>query len=127
MQATSHHLSAFMAGRFLLGFGVAISVSAGPAYVSEMAHPSYRGVMTGIYNTFWFVGGIPGTFIPYGTSTIQSTESWRIPIWIQMVFSGLVLLFCFLLPEVRKNLASKFCAELMSYIDSSLVDGKWPP
>jgi len=39
----------FMVGRFILGFGVAISASAGPAYVSEMAHPSYRGVMTGLY------------------------------------------------------------------------------
>jgi MFS family permease len=103
VQATSHNLGAFMAGRFLLGFGVAISASSGPAYVSELAHPSYRGVMTGVYNTFWFIGGIPGTFIPYGTSTIQSTMSWRIPIWIQMVFSGLVLSFCFLIPEVRKK------------------------
>jgi hypothetical protein len=30
--------------------------------VSEMAHPSFRGAMTGIYTTFYFVGAIPGTF-----------------------------------------------------------------
>ena len=55
-----------MAGRFILGFGVAIAASAGPAYVSEMAHPTFRGTMTAIYNTFYFVGAIPGTFVPYG-------------------------------------------------------------
>jgi MFS family permease len=49
VQATSMHLDAFMIGRFILGFGVAISASAGPAYVSELAHPTYRGTLTGMY------------------------------------------------------------------------------
>lgn len=100
VQATCHNLGGFMAGRFLLGFGVATSATAGPAYVSEMAHPAYRGAMTGLYNVLWFGGGIPGTFIPWRTSTIDGTQSWRIPVWLQMVFSGLVLLLCFTIPEV---------------------------
>jgi len=99
VQATCHNLGGFMAGRFILGFGVAITASAGPAYVSEMSHPAFRGTMTAIYNTFWFIGGIPGTFVPYGTSTIQGTNSWRIPIWCQMSFSGIVVLFALFLPE----------------------------
>ena len=102
VQASSHDLAAFMVGRFILGFGVAICASAGPAYVSEMAHPSYRGTMTGVYNTFWFVGGIPGAFVPYGTSKIQGTNSWRIPIWLQMVFSGFVVLGAPFLPETPR-------------------------
>lgn len=101
VQATCQNLAGFMAGRFVLGFGVAISASAGPAYVSEMAHPSFRGVMTAVYNTFWFIGGIPGTFVPYGTQVLSGTNSWRIPIWLQMVFSGVVLCLCLFLPEVR--------------------------
>jgi hypothetical protein len=52
------------------------------------------------YNTFWFIGGIPGTFIPYGTSTIAGSNSWRIPIWLQMSFSGIVVCFTLFLPEV---------------------------
>lgn len=102
IQASCFNIAGFMAGRFILGFGVAISASAGPAYVSEMAHPTYRGTMTAIYNTFWFIGGIPGTFVPYGTSTIQSDMSWRIPIWVQMVFSGIVLLNVYFLPETPR-------------------------
>ncbi|KAJ0292516.1 hypothetical protein COL922a_014227, partial [Colletotrichum nupharicola] len=84
VQATCHNLGGFMAGRFLLGFGVATCATAGPAYVSEMAHPAYRGVMTGLYNVMWFGGGIPGTFIPWRTSMIEGTQSWRIPVWLQM-------------------------------------------
>ncbi|KAL5045697.1 hypothetical protein BDW71DRAFT_214973 [Aspergillus fruticulosus] len=106
VQATCHNLGGFMAGRFLLGFGVATSATAGPAYVSEMAHPAYRGAMTGLYNVMWFGGGIPGTFIPWRTSMIEGTQSWRIPVWLQMVFSGLVLLLCFTIPESPRWLVS---------------------
>ena len=102
VQASAQNLAAFMIGRFILGFGVAISTTAGPAYVSEMAHPSYRGVMTGLYNTFWYIGGVPGTFVPYGTSTLSGTNSWRIPIWLQMSFSGIVLVFSLFLPEASR-------------------------
>ncbi|MCJ1283706.1 hypothetical protein MMC26_003037 [Xylographa opegraphella] len=102
VQATCTNLGGFMGGRFVLGFGVAITASAGPAYVSEMAHPTFRGTMTAVYNTFWFIGGIPGTFVPYGTSTIIGSNSWRIPVWVQMTFSGVVLVFCLLLPETPR-------------------------
>jgi len=126
VQASCHNLAGFMAGRFILGFGVAISASAGPAYVSEMAHPSFRGVMTAVYNTFWFIGGIPGTFVPYGTQILSGTNSWRIPIWLQMVFSGIVLCLCLFLPEVRgySPIAAILgpCVDLS--VDSSLVDGE---
>ncbi|PYI16377.1 MFS lactose permease [Aspergillus japonicus CBS 114.51] len=106
VQASCHNLGGFMGGRFLLGFGVATSATAGPAYVSEMAHPAYRGAMTGLYNVLWFGGGIPGTFIPWRTSHIQSDMSWRIPIWLQMIFSGLVLCFVYFLPESPRWLMS---------------------
>jgi MFS family permease len=90
VQATATNLAAFMIGRFLLGVGAALGPSSGLPCVSEMAHPTWRGNLTGFYNTYYFVGSIPGTFIPYGTSTINGTNSWRIPIWIQMVLPGIV-------------------------------------
>lgn len=62
IQATSQNLAAFMIGRFLLGVGAALGPSAALPYVSEMAHPAFRGGMTGVYTTFYFVGAIPGTF-----------------------------------------------------------------
>lgn len=49
----THSLSQFMIGRFFLGFGAQLAICGGPIYVVEMSHPAYRGVVTGLYNTFW--------------------------------------------------------------------------
>jgi MFS family permease len=74
IQAPSATMAQFKGGRFVLGVGVALSASmlpipmlmaglifhcfpaAGPSYVAEIAHPVYRGILTGIYNSFWFIG-----------------------------------------------------------------------
>lgn len=43
----------FMGGRFILGFGVCFINVSGPVYVGEMAHPAWRGPLSGLYNCFW--------------------------------------------------------------------------
>ncbi|KAL6399271.1 lactose permease [Ilyonectria robusta] len=50
VQATSHSLSQFMGGRFLLGFGVSYCCIAAPTYVSELAHPKMKEMMAQISN-----------------------------------------------------------------------------
>jgi MFS family permease len=49
--STNH--GAFLAGRFVLGFGVAFCNVSAPVYVGEIAHPVWRGTQMGIYNAFW--------------------------------------------------------------------------
>jgi MFS family permease len=43
----------FIAGRFLLGFGVSILTCAAPSYIVEVSPPQWRGRLTGIYNCGW--------------------------------------------------------------------------
>lgn len=50
IQATAQGKEQFIAGRFLLGFGVSFCCVSAPCYVSEMAHPHWRGTLTGFYN-----------------------------------------------------------------------------
>ncbi|KAH8747574.1 hypothetical protein BGZ57DRAFT_1019822 [Hyaloscypha finlandica] len=78
--------------------------------VQATAH-NLAAFMIGIYNSFWFIGGIPGTFVPYGTSTIAGTNPWRIPIWLQMTFSGLVVVFTLFLPEIPRWLMANDSTE----------------
>lgn len=55
---STHSLGQFMAGRFILGFGVSLAASAGPIYVVVVCHPAYRGVVTGLYKTSWSTGSV---------------------------------------------------------------------
>ena len=89
----------FMAGRFFLGFGVSIASSAGPIYVVETSHPYYRGVMTAYCNTFWFTGSILAAGSVLGALHLPGTKSWQIPVWLQLVFSCLICLGAFVIPE----------------------------
>jgi len=89
----------FMAGRFILGFGVAIASAAGPIYVVETSHPAYRGVATAYCNTFWFTGSILSAGAVLGALPLGGTASWQIPVWLQALFSGLICIGVFLIPE----------------------------
>lgn len=89
----------FMGGRFLLGFGVSFVSSAGPIYVVETAHPAWRGIATAYCNCFWFTGSILASGAVRGGLNLSGNVSWQLPIWLQVVFPGLICLFCFLIPE----------------------------
>lgn len=55
IQAPSVNRGMFLGGRFLLGFGVSFCCVSAPCYVSEMAHPAWRGTITGLYNCTWYM------------------------------------------------------------------------
>ncbi|OCT51817.1 Lactose permease [Cladophialophora carrionii] len=98
---TSHNASEglMMGGRFVLGFGVTIAAAAGPIWIVETAHPKYRGIITGLCNTTWLAGSILSSGAVRGGLNIKGNNSWLIPVWLQVVFPGLIALFCFFLPE----------------------------
>lgn len=58
VQALSRTHAWFICGRFILGLGASIVTTAAPVYVAEMAHPAWRGTLTGLYNTFYGVGAV---------------------------------------------------------------------
>jgi MFS family permease len=92
-------IAQFMGGRFLLGFGVTIAASAGPMYVVEVSHPAHRGVVTALYNTFWFTGAIVASGAARGSEELNGTLSWSIPVWLQLLFSAVIVTMAFFLPE----------------------------
>lgn len=107
VQAPSVSRGQFLAGRFVLGFGVSFCSVSAPCYVSELAHPQWRGTLTGLYNCTWYIGSIIASWVVYGCSYIDSITAWRIPVWCQLITSGIVVLSVFWLPESPRWLVAQ--------------------
>lgn len=98
IQGTSHQLPQYLAGRFFLGFGSTVA-SVCPAYIVEISHPAYRGVMTGLFNCCYYVGSVLAAAILRGCLGYQSNKSWLIPTWFQMALPCILLVALFFFPE----------------------------
>src|ERR1700761_8633135 len=79
IQVTANSRGHFIGGRFVLGLGASIACSVAPAYTIEMAYPSVRGTMAGMYNNFWWVGNILASWTTYGSNK-NIHDSWGMSI-----------------------------------------------
>lgn len=107
IQAPSKTPEMFLGARFVLGFGVSFCCVSAPCYVSELAHPKWRGTITGLYNCTWYIGSILASWVVYGCSYLSRPDAWRIPIWCQMMTSGIVLIGVWFLPESPRWLIAR--------------------
>lgn len=99
ISVSAHHRGQFIAGRFILGFGIAPVTTACPSYCVEIAPPAWRGRATGFYNCGWFGGSIPAAAITLGTSFMTTNWAWRLPLLFQC-FPATILCTCiWFLPE----------------------------
>ncbi|KAL5335051.1 general substrate transporter [Aspergillus crustosus] len=99
VQSPSVNRGMFLAGRFILGFGVSFCCVSAPCYVSEIAHPAWRGTLTGLYNCTWYIGSIVASWVVYACARLDNPDSFRIPIWCQLISSVFVALGVWFLPE----------------------------
>lgn len=102
IQAPAVSKGMFLGGRYVTGVGQGfINVSA-PMFVAEMAHPYYRGPLSGLMQTNFFVGAIIASWVTYGTAFISGQGSFRIPLWLQMVSSGIIAAGILFSPETPR-------------------------
>lgn len=98
VQATAKALPQYLAGRFFLGFGSGLAGCA-PAYVVEIAHPAYRGIMGGLFNCFYYVGYFLAAIVLRGCVHYTSSISWLVPTGLQAVLPLILLVCCPFFPE----------------------------
>jgi MFS family permease len=60
-------------GRVLAGLGVGAGSNITPIYISEMAPPSIRGRLVGVYELGWQIGGLVGFWINVRSSSFMSS------------------------------------------------------
>ncbi|KZT63382.1 hexose transporter [Daedalea quercina L-15889] len=106
-QSAAYNIGMFIAGRFLIGYGVCFATNAAPMLVTEISYPTYRAPLTSVYNSLWYSGNVIASWTTYGTAYMPNQWSWRIPSIIQGIPSAIQLFIIFLAPESPRWLISK--------------------
>lgn len=97
----------YIIARAIIGFGLPYAIVAGSCLIGELGYPKERPILTSLFNACYFIGAIVAAGITFGTQTITSNWSWRIPSLLQMAPSLLQVTFVFFLPESPRFLISK--------------------
>ncbi|KAJ7433041.1 MFS sugar transporter-like protein [Mycena galericulata] len=111
LQTAAQNVAMFVAARILIGFGTSASALSGPAYLAETLHFKWRAWGLGIFNDFYYVGGLIAAGVTYGTSFMDSTWAWRIPSAIQGVFSIMCIIILPFIPESPRWKVYQGCPE----------------
>ncbi|KAJ9130906.1 Sugar/inositol transporter [Pleurostoma richardsiae] len=107
IMAPSISMGMFLGGRFVVGFGQGFLNVAGITFVTELAHPAYRGPLSSFLETNYFIGSIIASWVTYGTQYMAGEIAFRLPIWLQMVSSVYVCSGVFFCPESPRWLMAR--------------------
>lgn len=89
------HYGQILAGRFVMGLGIGQTTVVAPAYLTEVAPRSIRGLCVCIFSGSVYLGIMLGYFASWGTSLHVSNKSslqWADPTIMHIIFAGLILI-----------------------------------
>ncbi|KAF2171325.1 hypothetical protein M409DRAFT_18440 [Zasmidium cellare ATCC 36951] len=115
MQTVSHGLESVMfVGRAIGGLGVGAASGLVPLYVAELAPPSIRGRLVGLYEISVQTGTCIGFWICYGVSQNMpaNASQWITPFAVQLIPGGLLIIGMFFVPESPRWLARTHSREV---------------
>ncbi|KAJ5062217.1 general substrate transporter [Bipolaris maydis] len=99
IQGTSVNFAMFLVSRFIIGCGLVFANAYAPMLIGELAHAKQRQVITSLYQTSWYIGAILAAWTTFGTFSMHSDASWRIPSYLQAAPAIIPMGFIFFLPE----------------------------
>lgn len=97
----SHSVGQIYAGRVIAGIGIGGMSAVTPVFVSENAPPAIRGRIAGLFQEFLVIGSTFAYWLDYGVALriAPGTTQWRVPVAIQLIPGGLMLIGLFFLKE----------------------------
>ncbi|KAF1947606.1 quinate permease [Clathrospora elynae] len=110
VQTAAHHeIGMIYGGRVIAGLGIGGMSAITPVFVSENAPPAVRGRIAGMFQLFLVIGSTFAYWLDYGVSLHipVSTKQWRIPVAIQLIPGGVMLMGLFFLKESPRWLMTK--------------------
>lgn len=102
--AASHSIGQIYGGRVIAGLGIGGMSAVMSVYVSENAPPKHRGRIAGLFQEFLVIGSTFAYWLDYGVALRipESTKQWRVPVAIQLIPGGFMLIgLCFLKESPR--------------------------
>ncbi|KDR76347.1 hypothetical protein GALMADRAFT_67908, partial [Galerina marginata CBS 339.88] len=98
MQAGASNVATMIVGRIVAGLAIGVLSMTVPLYNTEIAPPKIRGFLVGLNQQMIGVGFIVANWVGYGSQFIKSDASWRLPLGLQMLPAGLLLIGIQFLP-----------------------------
>ncbi|GAA5896071.1 hypothetical protein JCM6882_005603 [Rhodosporidiobolus microsporus] len=89
----------FLGSRAIIGSGLAFGVIISPILLQELPHPSQRQTLAASFNTFYILGSIVAAWTCFGTGTLTTSWSWRIPYIVQIGPAVFALIAVTFIPE----------------------------
>ncbi|PSN59837.1 glucose transporter-like protein [Corynespora cassiicola Philippines] len=104
MQTAATAQPLFIAGRFFAGFGVGLVSALIPMYQSETSPKWIRGTIVGAYQLAITIGLFLAAIVNNATKDRNDSGSYRIPVAVQFLWSIILVVGLFFLPETPRYL-----------------------
>lgn len=98
IQITAKTFGHLVVGRLIEGFAIGQTTTVGPAYLSEVSPPAYRGLFGCIFSGAVYFGIFLGYFVNWGTALhlLYGDRQWIIPTSMKLILSGGIMILSFL-------------------------------
>ena len=106
IQCASQDVAMLVVGRVISGMGIGFGSSAAPVYCSEIAPPTIRGLISGLFQFSVTVGIMILFYVGYGCHFINGAASFRLTWGLQMIPGFILGVGVLFLPESPRWLAN---------------------
>ncbi|KAG0671063.1 Plasma membrane low glucose sensor [Maudiozyma exigua] len=107
LQVGAEGLPLLVAGRVISGFSIGITSAVVPLYQAEAAQKNLRGAIISTYQFAITIGLLVSSAVGQGTRSRDDPSSYRIPIGLQYVWSSILAVGMYFLPESPRYFVMK--------------------